>query len=250
MISVCMATRNGAKYIQQQLASILSQLGPGDEVIVSDDRSTDGTRQIIESFHDPRIRLLDHTYTGKKHHTARTHQFIKNNFENAMQHAHGDIIFLSDQDDIWHPDRVRRMTDELRDCDFVMANRSNIDRNGRPIKGRVYSPDYMDRNLLKKMIYNGYPGCHVAFRRCVLEDALPIPEGVCLHDTWIGRLAVLRGRRMKFIDEPLLFYRTHGENVSNTAVGNAHNSIWFKVAYRARMMYHLAMRIVRLKFRK
>lgn len=84
MNSVCVATYNGEKYIEEQLRSILIQLRPDDEVIVSDDGSTDRTCAIVESLADPRIRLLHHN----------GHDF-KQNFVHALQHAQGEYIFLS-----------------------------------------------------------------------------------------------------------------------------------------------------------
>ena len=90
MISVCMATYNGEKYIEEQLKSILSQLGENDEVIVSDDSSTDNTLAIVESFNDVRIKI----FPNNKFHSPIF------NFENALKQATGDYIFLSDQDDV------------------------------------------------------------------------------------------------------------------------------------------------------
>lgn len=95
MISVCMATYNGEEYIKEQLESILCQLGEMDEIIISDDGSTDNTLNIIESYNDSRIKI--HINTGK-------HGFVYN-FENALQKAKGEYIFLSDQDDIWLPEK-------------------------------------------------------------------------------------------------------------------------------------------------
>ena len=89
-ISVCIATFNGEKFIQEQIQSILPQLGEDDEIVVSDDGSTDRTMEILELFKDKRIRLL--VNEGK-------HGFIWN-FENALRKAKGDVIFLCDQDDI------------------------------------------------------------------------------------------------------------------------------------------------------
>jgi len=86
-ISVCMATRNGGRYLRQQLASILTQPGPTDEVIISDDSSTDDTLAIINSMADPRIRLF----------TNNTFYSPIFNFENALKQATGEIIVLADQ---------------------------------------------------------------------------------------------------------------------------------------------------------
>ena len=96
MISVCMATYNGEKYIRQQICSIISQIGEGDEVIISDDGSTDSTLDTIRSMADSRIRIV-------KGPCRRSPTL---NFENALSHAQGDYIFLADQDDVWLPGKV------------------------------------------------------------------------------------------------------------------------------------------------
>lgn len=101
MISVCMACYNGQKYIRQQIDSILSQLKENDELIISDDGSKDLTCEIVLSYHDPRIKLL---------HNTKEHGFI-GNFENALRCAKGDIIFLSDQDDVWKKIKFRKSLD-------------------------------------------------------------------------------------------------------------------------------------------
>ena len=95
MISVCIATYNGEKYLREQLDSILPQLAESDEVIVSDDGSTDGTIDLITSLNDPRIKIVSNS--GRKGYVG--------NFENALKHTTGDYIFLSDQDDIWYPNK-------------------------------------------------------------------------------------------------------------------------------------------------
>ena len=89
-VSVAMASFNGEKYISTQIKTILENLTENDELVISDDGSTDGTRRIIEGFNDSRIRLLE----GPK-------QGVKKNFENAIRNCSGKYIFLSDQDDVW-----------------------------------------------------------------------------------------------------------------------------------------------------
>ncbi len=114
-ISVCMATYNGAAYIKKQMDSILSQEleeGYEMEVVVSDDNSTDNTIEVLESYHDDRIKIFHHApHPRYKHYNAL--MSAGKNFENAIMHASGDVIFLSDQDDVWYPHKVRTM---LRHC--------------------------------------------------------------------------------------------------------------------------------------
>jgi glycosyltransferase involved in cell wall biosynthesis len=114
-ISVCIATYNGEKYIRQQLGSILCQIGESDEIIISDDSSSDRTVEIIKTFDDKRIRLLEN---NRFHSPAY-------NFENALEKATGDIIFLSDQADIW----LEVMVGLLQQYDLVVSDCIIINEN-------------------------------------------------------------------------------------------------------------------------
>lgn len=118
LVSICMATYNGAKYIREQVDSILNQEFRVNkdvelELIVSDDGSTDDTLKILESYHDPRIRIFHHR-NGKKYKYLNATRACKCNFENAMGKAKGDYIFLTDQDDLWYAWKVDRQLTDLR----------------------------------------------------------------------------------------------------------------------------------------
>jgi glycosyltransferase involved in cell wall biosynthesis len=117
MISVCMATYNGEKFIEEQVHSILSQLGQEDELIVSDDSSSDMTLFLLRQMKDRRIKIFSNTM-GKGY---------VGNFENALIHAKGDSIFLSDQDDVWLPGKVRKVMEDLEVYDFVVTNAVVVD---------------------------------------------------------------------------------------------------------------------------
>ena len=106
MISVCIATYNGEKYLRKQLDSILNQLEYNDEVIISDDGSSDETLNIISSYNDKRIHVF---------HNKGEHGVVKN-FENGLNHVLGDYIFLCDQDDIWKSNKVQVVLNELKDA--------------------------------------------------------------------------------------------------------------------------------------
>lgn len=122
-LSVCIAAYNGEKYIEEQLVSILGQLTSTDEVIISDDGSSDGTIAILDKIDDPRVKIFSNN-SGK-------HGVVPN-FENAIKHTSGDIIFLSDQDDIWLPNKVSMVLKRLQNCDFVIHNASITDSSGSP----------------------------------------------------------------------------------------------------------------------
>ena len=105
MISVCIATYNGGKFLGEQLQSILCQLGKDDEVIISDDGSTDNTYLLVMSIQDNRIKFYKH----KSDSFLLPHEKATLNFENALKYAKGDYIFLSDQDDVWVENKVEVM---------------------------------------------------------------------------------------------------------------------------------------------
>src|SRR5690606_20683556 len=177
MVSVCIATYNGAKYIGEQLESILPQLSCDDEIIISDDSSSDNTIEIIRSFADERIIILPKQ-------TFRNPIF---NFENSIKHAKGDIIFLSDQDDIWAPRKIEIMIPLIKDYDLALCDCSVIDDNGNLLHPSYFalidSQPGLLRNLYKT---NPYMGCCMGFSRKLLEVVLPFPRRIPMHDLWIG----------------------------------------------------------------
>lgn len=112
-----MATYNGGTFLKEQMDSILDQRFEENkdvelEVIVSDDGSTDDTLEILTSYHDPRIKILEHKKHRKYKYYAKL-RAVTDNFANAINHAHGNNIFLSDQDDIWVSMENRLYTDRV-----------------------------------------------------------------------------------------------------------------------------------------
>ena len=120
IISVAMATYNGEKYIKEQLDSILKQLNNNDEIIISDDGSTDNTINIINSYNDKRIRIIE-----------GPHKSVKQNFANAISNCKGKYIFLSDQDDIWLDYKVDTVLKvfETTNCTCVVHDAQVFDSN-------------------------------------------------------------------------------------------------------------------------
>ena len=237
MISVCMASRNGERFIKQQIKSILCQLDKNDELIISDDNSTDSSIAIIESIGDSRIKLVKHEPSERKHKYGSGFYYATANFENALKFIKGDVVFLSDHDDIWRDDKVKVCLKELEDADFVMSNFSLIDENGR-----VTNPKYLTFNpiaggLIKTSYISKMQGCTMAFKRCVLEKALPFPKNLMLHDAWLGLIAK-KHFKTKYIDLPLIEYRRTRTNVS-TSAGKSNNPIWFRFFYRIKILFQL-----------
>ncbi len=230
MISVCLATYNGKKYIQEQLESICRQLNNDDEIIISDDGSTDETIKLIEEFHDSHIKIF---------HNKGIHGVVTN-FENALKHTSGNIIFLSDQDDIWDEHKVEKCITALNDADLVVHNASVFFEN-REFQGvdcfqlRHSGPGYW-KNLYK----NSFMGSCMAFHKSVKDYILPFPRYILWHDMWIGLMVEKKGKT-RFINDKLLYYRRHTDNASPTTEASTFSK-WKMLEYRLQMLYYTSIR--------
>jgi glycosyltransferase involved in cell wall biosynthesis len=234
-ISVCIPTYNGEKYIKEQLVSILVQLSALDEIIISDDSSTDTTIEIIKSLQDARIKL-----------------FEKNNFkspifnlENALKYASGDFIFLADQDDIWEPDKVKVTLEKLIKSDLVVSDCSLIDASENLVNASFYELNKTKSGYLNNLIKNGFLGCCMAFNSKIKESVLPFPKKIAMHDIWIGLTASLVGK-VDFIEDKLIRYRRHGDNFSFTSAKSKF-SLTYKLTYRFYFLFHTFKRLFLLK---
>lgn len=235
MISVCIATYNGSQYIRRQLESIIAQLSDGDEIIISDDGSSDTTLEIIRELSCPLIKIYqnqgEHGYTP--------------NFENALRHAKGHYIFLSDQDDVWREDRVFVCMQYLKKYDLVISDASIIDGDENELLDSFYGVRKPYKTFLGNILKFGYLGCCMAFKRDVLIKSLPFPKNhvYCAHDNWITLIG-MGYFKTKVIDEKLVHYRRHGANASAGFV-NMHASTWFRISYRMYLLWHVIMRVFR-----
>ena len=240
-VSVCLASHNGEKYIKEQIDSILSQLSFEDELIISDDGSSDSTIDIITRYDDKRIKLLYYSQPKDISGTLKNFMKASNNFENALRHVAGEYVFLSDQDDIWYPHKVEICIQCLEEgYDLVRTNSMLIDRSGL-MKSLLYLKNQtpLGDSLLKNIIRMKFSGSHMAFRSNFLKYALPFPKNIISHDNWIGCMIFYYGK-CKFISDPLIKYRIHGENVSCFQK----NSIFFKIYYRSIFLVKLLIRII------
>ena len=212
-LSICLATYNGSAFLREQLASILPQLGVKDELIVIDDASTDDTVAILESFRDSRIRIFRHT----------ANRGIIKTFEHALKEASGEFLFLSDQDDIWHPEKVAktcRAFQSSRRPTLVMTDVELIDEQGSPIRRQEKEGGPVSLGIAANLIKNRFRGCTMAFRRQLLDAVLPFPDGIPMHDSWIGIISAIVGRT-EYLPEPLVRYRRHSGSATRDRRGPA-----------------------------
>jgi len=207
-ISVAMISYQGAKYIEEQLDTILVTLGEEDEVIVSDDGSTDGTREILAAYQkkDARVRMIDGPKKG-----------VKANVENALRACEGAYIFLADQDDIWMPEKVECVMDAFEREGVSLVVHDAVVTDGtceNVVLESFYSLKGSGAGVLKNIWRNTYIGCCMAFKREMLEEVLPIPNYIEMHDQWIGVINDQLKRGTSFIPDKLIKYRRHGNNAS------------------------------------
>lgn len=212
-ISVAMCTYNGSKYLNQQLESIASQSLLPNELIVCDDNSTDNTIEIIKNF------------SKKAPFEVRLYQNSLNlgstkNFEKAIGLCDGEIIVLSDQDDIWEKNKLQRIVEEFPKSSTiggVFSNASLIDENGNLLKGDLWSSvrfnkkeqrKAMKGEIFKKLLkHNVVTGATMAFRSEYKNILLPIPKN-CIHDEWIALLLGIFSKIVPISDK-LICYRIH-----------------------------------------
>lgn len=231
MISVCLATYNGDAYVDAQLRSVLEQLSPEDEVVIADDGSTDRTVSVIEALGDPRIRVVA-TEGGLG---------VVKNFERAIVASRGDVIFLCDQDDVWLPGKVGRCVAALHSHLLVVTDCKVVDSQLNEIAPSFFRLRNSGSGMLHNLWKNSYLGCCMAFRRELLEYALPFPHGIPMHDMWLGMIAETKGR-VAFLAGPLLLYRRHASNASDTA-GKSSASIARMLADRIALVALVAWRL-------
>lgn len=218
-LSVCLATYNGALFLAEQLASIVSQLEDGDEVVLADDGSTDTTLAIAAAF--PRfVRVVATERVGG----------VVLNFERVLAAASGDAMVLCDQDDVWLPGRVATLRSALTRCDLVVLNGEVVDA-GLARRGQtVFESVGMKSGFWANFSKNSFIGCCMAFRRELRDRVLPFPTGVPWHDWYIGLVAEWIGS-VERIDEITLLYRRHGSNFSPTGEKSS-NTLWRKLVMR------------------
>lgn len=240
-ISVVMAAYNGSAYIQQQVKSILCQLGPNDELILVDDCSSDDTLDLISGFNDLRINVYSND----------VNMGVRNTFEKAIGLATGSIIFLSDQDDVWHPEKVSKFSEifnNLPEVSMVLSDARIVDN-----VGSVVVESFFKRRggfvpgIVANLVKNRYLGCVMAFRKNLLEQILPFPTSIPQHDMWIGLVNEVYGKAY-YISTPLIDYRRHESNASS-ASSNIRGSFVQIFKWRWALLTSLVVRVCQIGIR-
>jgi hypothetical protein len=218
LVSIAMCTYNGEAYLSDQLVSIVKQTQQPDELIVCDDGSTDNTLQILDQFSKEApfpVRVY------------RNQQRLgpTKNFEKALSFCSGDFIFLSDQDDVWMPQKVSRLLQALRnnpDAGYVFSDALIVDEGLRPTGYTMWQPIKFTPGQRRKfeqgkqvdvlLKHNVVTGATMALRAELRNISLPIPES-WFHDAWIALLGSSTNMYGIFVEKPLIQYRQHSQQV-------------------------------------
>jgi len=213
LVSVVVATYNGALFLRGQLDSIFGQTYPNFEVVIVDDASKDGTLAILDYYETmhPNVRVFK----------AEENLGFRKNFEKGMLLCKGEYIALSDQDDIWLPEKISTLMRERGDHALIYCNSELIDAEGNRLGVKLTDL----KNLLSfasplNYVVGGTASGHaMIIKKDVAQQSLPVPEMVT-HDYWIGFVATFTSP-LKFVDQALVLYRQHGGNVIGVNSGNA-----------------------------
>lgn len=218
-VSVALCTYNGARFLAEQLRSILVQSSPADQIVISDDGSTDATLEVVRAEFAaagsaaPEVVILENPAPLG----------VTRNFEQAVLACTGELVVLSDQDDIWMPERLARAEREFAARPgllLLFGDAQLVDEEGDSLGHSLFEAiEFTARErrevrrgqaldvLLRR---NVVTGATAAFRRSLLEVAAPFPEA-WVHDEWLAIIAAIAGD-VDFVEGPLIQYRQHGSN--------------------------------------
>lgn len=213
VISIALATCNGARFLREQLDSIYTPCGVSFEVVASDDGSTDGTREILRDYAQRH---------GLRDVSDGQHRGLVQNFAHALSHCSGEFIALADQDDIWTPGRLDALLTALGEhqavyslIDRVLSPDGVIVPWTAPPGIREYARAYGTGRPTRQLLASNWAISHTMLvRRAVVQAALPIPAGQPYHDAWLALAASALGG-IRYLEPSLTIYRQHA--ASHTA---------------------------------
>lgn len=207
-VSAAMAVYNGERYLAEQIDSILAQLDEKDELVISYDKSSDATLDIVQSYagSDDRVKVVFNEHPG-----------VVGNFNNAIAACEKDVIFISDQDDVWVAGKRDRMVSVLNEtgADLAIHNAVHINGEGLIISNPLFEEYNIGGGILRNFAVPRYSGCCMAFPSESRQIIMPMPTEVVNYDHWIGMACEVFGE-VVFVEDILLEHRLHGSNVTTS----------------------------------
>lgn len=212
-VDILLATYNGEKYIKEQVESILNQTYENIQIIISDDCSTDNTRQVLKEYeNNEKIKIF---------YQEKNLGYVKN-FEFLLKQVKSNLYMLSDQDDVWKKEKVEKSVEKIESekLDLVFGDLEVVDE----ILNTLYKSYNRYMHLIHKIkkyqkdyrlqyLYNCMTGCTIISRKNWIDKVLPFPTNskYMIHDYWLGLVIALNGK-VGYIEEPYILYRQHGKN--------------------------------------
>lgn len=199
-ISIAMATYNGAKYLSEQINSILNQTVAPNEIIIVDDCSTDGTWTILQQY-------------AQQYNQIKLYRNAQNiggcqSFNKAIMQCSGDYIALSDQDDVWLPEKLSILVTEIGDNLLIHSDAVIVDESLNVISNTFKKGLINKHSLVDYLMSNAVTGCTCMFSKDLVTLSFPITAEFYIHDHFISIIAGIFGT-VKYIDKPLIKYRQH-----------------------------------------
>lgn len=212
-IDILMAVYNGEKYLREQIDSILGQSYENFRLLISDDCSIDGTRDILNEYAKKDSRVV--VFFQNKN------IGVLKNFEYLMQNVESECFMFADQDDVWQKDKIQKSVQKMieTDSDLVYTNLEVVDENLQSINTSYWDLKGFTKKVKKynnfEALYlnNFVTGCTMLVKSKWIEKILPLPKNseYILHDYWTA-LIVAKFGKMSYIEEPQVKYRQHGKN--------------------------------------
>lgn len=247
-VSIVLCTYNGAKYIKEQLDSILSQTYPLYEIIVQDDDSIDETVEIINEYatKNPLIKV----YKNESGHG------VNGNFLSAMQRATGDFVAISDQDDIWEPTKIEQQVHAIGDKMLCSGFSRPFSDDG---SFAYFDKRHRNTHLLR-MLFLCLPGHTLLFRRELIDMLPPLQHPIFTHSMYDAALCIIASAQesIVFIDEILVNFRRHADattysdyHKSLPSWHNAINNLWWGATHfgatrkKARLLFNSKLELLR-----
>ncbi|WP_416222240.1 glycosyltransferase family 2 protein [Sphingomonas sp. LY160] len=207
-----MATFNGARFLPEQIDSLLRQTRKPDEIVISDDGSTDGTMELL---HDYAARFPELFKVSRN----STQLGYRENFSEASSRCSGDWVLFCDQDDYWFPTKIERVLDAVASRPEILLWINDMEMADEALRPLGHSVFDNVRRMNLPLSWSG-PGCGTAVRSDLLKLALPFPPERKGHDDWINGFALLLGVRGE-IDEVLQYYRRHEGATTDTVASGS-----------------------------
>lgn len=206
LVSVVMCVYNGGTFLREQLDSVINQTYPNIELIILDDLSTDNSFAILKSYarQSDKIQLIQN----------ENNLGFNRNFEKGIALSKGAFISICDQDDIWYPEKIEALVNNIGSARLIYSNSELIDEKGDCLNrtleanlNHINNPNY--EAFLDKNVVTGHT---CLFARNLMEHIFPLPPNVSFYDKWIALVAAYVGE-VKYLDRILTKYRIHDDSV-------------------------------------